>query len=106
MVNPVVARADRRQARAVLTGCYLLHFNGRVHGAQHYMGWSVDVERRVRLHLSGRGARLVRQALRAGLGIELVRVWPGLDRRDERRLKRVRAPIGYCPRCRHVAASI
>jgi predicted GIY-YIG superfamily endonuclease len=80
-------------------GCYLLHFDASIYGAQHYLGWALDITRRVKTQLSGRGARLVRQALAAGLGVELVRTWPDADLRQERVLKR-RGPKSYCPRCR------
>jgi predicted GIY-YIG superfamily endonuclease len=101
MVQPVARSRAGIATRPVsrMEGCYLLHFERAVHGAQHYLGWSVDITRRVHTHLSGRGARLVRQALRAGVGVELVRVWPAADRRQERLLK-VRAPKRYCPKCR------
>jgi predicted GIY-YIG superfamily endonuclease len=81
-------------------GCYLLHFERKVHGKQHYLGWSVHIARRLRQHLKGDGARLVRQALRAGVGVELVRIWTTSDSKQERALKKVRAPKGYCPKCR------
>lgn len=79
-------------------GCYLLHFAVPVKGAQHYLGWSVDIQRRMRVHLAGRGARLVKQALRAGVSVELVRVWALADRHQERVLKR-QTPKRYCPVC-------
>lgn len=82
-----------------LAGCYLLHFDNKVHGAQHYLGWSVHIDRRIRQHLKGDGARLVRQALRAGIAVELVRIWITADRKQERLLKR-RTPKSYCPLCR------
>lgn len=82
-----------------VAGCYLLHFDRKVHGAQHYLGYSVHITRRLRQHLDGAGARLVRQALRAGIGVELVRVWATADRQQERVLK-VRTPKSYCPKCR------
>jgi predicted GIY-YIG superfamily endonuclease len=81
-----------------IVGCYLLHFDGRVFGKQHYLGWALDIDRRLRIHLRGKGARLVRQALEAGLSVELVRIWPNADRHAEYVLKR-RAPKSYCPRC-------
>jgi predicted GIY-YIG superfamily endonuclease len=83
----------------IIAGCYLLHFERPVQRAQHYLGWSVDIEARVGKHLRGKGARLVRQALQAGVAVELVRAWPGADRRQERVLKR-QAPKRYCPICR------
>jgi hypothetical protein len=81
-----------------IAGCYLLHFDRKVHGAQHYLGWSVHIARRLRQHLRGVGARLVRQALGAGVGVTLVRVWTSVDRKQERALK-ARTPKSYCPRC-------
>src|SRR5690242_4462206 len=88
---------SRSDPKVVVAGCYLLHFDGVVFGAQHYLGWSGDVFRRVRVHLNGRGARLVRQALAAGLSVEMVRLWPNVDRSAERALKRNIAPKRYCP---------
>ena len=81
-----------------VTGCYLLHFDAKVYGAQHYLGFSVHIDRRLRQHLRGVGARLVRQALRAGIGVELVRVWVTPDPKQERVLKH-RTPKSYCPWC-------
>ncbi len=81
------------------TGCYLIHFERPIFGAQHYLGWALDIDARVRLHLRGRGARLVRQALAANIRVELVRVWLGADTARERELKRT-APKRYCPLCR------
>src|SRR6266567_1678797 len=83
-----------------VAGCYLLHFDGKIHGAQHYLGYSVHITRRLRQHLNGAGARLVRQALRAGITVELVRVWTTEDRKQERALKKTRTPKSYCPKCR------
>jgi hypothetical protein len=80
-------------------GCYLLHFDRPIYRAQHYLGWSVDIVRRVGQHDRGKGARLVAQALSAGISIDLVRVWPGVDRATERTLKR-RGPKAQCPTCR------
>ena len=60
---------------------------------------------RVRTQLSGRGARLFRQALRSGVTGELVRVWPAADRKQERRLK-LRAPKRHCPKCQIPAQHI
>jgi hypothetical protein len=84
----------------ILEGCYLLHFDSPVYGAQHYLGFSVNIARRTRQHLRGRGARLVRQALSRGIGVELVRVWPLAQPRMERALKKTRTPKSYCPKCR------
>jgi hypothetical protein len=58
----------------------------------------LDIDRRLREHLSGKGSRFVRQALRSGVSIELVRVWPDADRRAELHLKRS-GPKRWCPKC-------
>jgi len=87
----------------VVDGCYLLHFQRPIHGAQHYLGWSADIRRRVRLHLSGRGAWLVRQALKAGIEVQLVRIWPSVARKYEYVLKR-RTPKRYCALCHRMPA--
>jgi predicted GIY-YIG superfamily endonuclease len=92
------------RSSAAVDGCYLLHFERPIYGAQHYLGWSVDIARRVRLHLTGRGARLVRQALKAGIDVHLVRIWPTALRQQEYVLKR-QAPKRYCPRCHRVVSS-
>jgi predicted GIY-YIG superfamily endonuclease len=81
-------------------GCYLLHFDRPIHRAQHYLGWSTNITARVALHQRGKGARLVAQALSAGIGVDLVRVWPEVDRAKERALKRGSGPKGHCPTCR------
>ena len=70
-----------------------------MYGAQHYLGWATNVARRVAVHNRGRGARLVAQALAAGIRVELVRVWPDVDKARERALKRT-GPKAYCPRCK------
>jgi predicted GIY-YIG superfamily endonuclease len=79
-------------------GCYLLHFDRPIYRAQHYLGWATNIDRRVAQHSRGKGARLVAQALAAGISVDLVRVWPEVDRAEERSLKR-RGPKGQCPRC-------
>jgi predicted GIY-YIG superfamily endonuclease len=80
-------------------GCYLLHFDRPIYRAQHYLGWATDIAKRVAKHRRGRGARLVAQALSAGIEVDLVRVWPEADQAKERTLKRT-GPKTYCPRCR------
>ena len=70
---------------------YLLHFTPAFHHAQHYLGWTeCDVDQRIRKHLRGDGAKIVRAALAAGCVVTCVRMWPGTKRR-ERGLKSQRA---------------
>ena len=83
---------------------YLLHFDrpyprdARA-GVRHYLGWALDVDSRLAEHLAGRGSPLVRAAVAAGIGVELVATWPG-TRHDERACKRGHNHARYCPRCR------
>ena len=82
-----------------MQGCYLLHFERPIYRAQHYLGWSNNIDKRVAQHSRGKGARLVAQALAAGIRVDLVRVWTDVDKARERSLKRS-GPKGYCPTCR------
>ena len=81
-------------------GCYLLHFSEPLAHAAHYLGYSDDIARRFAQHLQvascqrhGRhdeawhkGSPLVCAAVRAGIAVRLVRVWPDQDRSFERKL--------------------
>jgi predicted GIY-YIG superfamily endonuclease len=82
---------------------YLLHFvdaDGRdaAYGhARHYLGFAVNLERRLAHHERGTGANLLRHAAAAGLTWRLARVWCEQTRADERRRHngghRTRCPI-------------
>ena len=78
---------------------YLLHFEPSFKHASHYLGWALDVHKRVDEHLSGNGANLVKHAVDAGCHVELVRVWENEDRNFERSLK-VTSLHRHCPKCR------
>ena len=78
---------------------YLLHFDGPYHHARHYMGYSEDVESRIKAHSVGQGARLLEVVRQAGIGWVLARTWPG-GRDLERRLKRWKNSPELCPICR------
>lgn len=84
-----------------MTGLYLLHFTPRYRHAGHYLGWALDIERRVGEHMRGgaHASPLVRAAARDGR-VGLVRVWVNGDRTLERRLKRQGGLSRHCPVCR------
>jgi hypothetical protein len=90
---------------------YLLHFEpglpvtaNRV--ARHYLGFAErDVEARVALHLRRRGSPLVAAVLVAGGRVTLERVWTGVDRGFQRRLKRRHETPRLCPRCTREGAT-
>ena len=80
------------------SGVYLIHFDEPYKHAAHYVGYADDIEARFELHRKGQGSRLCEVVVEAGIGLQLVRVWPGRDRHFERKLhgrgKRI-----YCPVC-------
>jgi predicted GIY-YIG superfamily endonuclease len=78
---------------------YLLHFSAPYCHAQHYMGTTDDLDARLVLHMTGRGARLVEVIVNAGLSFTLARTWKG-GRRLERQLKRRHEAPRLCPICR------
>ncbi len=80
---------------------YLLHFSSPIspdHTAQHYLGSTDNLSRRLAEHRAGRGARLCEVALERGIGFVLARTWTG-DRRTERKLKRRKEGPRLCPIC-------
>jgi hypothetical protein len=71
--------------------------------ARHYLGFAEhDVEARIEQHLRlRRGSPLVAAVIAAGGRVTLERVWSGVGRGFERRLKRRHETPRLCPRCAH-----
>ena len=81
---------------------YLLHFRRPFRHARHYLGFCAgDVAIRVAAHQAGQGARLLAVVSQAGIGVDLVRTWPG-DRSLQRPKRRHNSPR-LCPVCRPAA---
>ena len=78
---------------------YLLHFSRPYKHAAHYIGWSRYLKRRLAHHKAGTGARLLQVIVEAGIDFELVRVWKGVDKHFERRLKNQKNTARLCPIC-------
>lgn len=78
---------------------YLLHFDRPLGHARHYIGWALDVHARVDTHLAGKGSKLVRAAVAAGIHVELVRVWENKGQAFEHQLKKGRCGPRFCPVC-------
>lgn len=80
---------------------YLLHFDGPLGHAGHYLGWTADEspDDRISYHLCGRGSKLVRAAVLAGCRVSLVATWVA-DRTEERRMKNCKNHRKFCPKCR------
>lgn len=84
---------------------YLLHFDQKLHHAQHYLGFTPNgVESRLEKHLKGKGAKLVKAVVDLGRAVVVARIWEHDDwkeaRAQERRMKRTNHLPSYCPICR------
>lgn len=84
---------------------YLIHFDRPFGHARHYIGYSADEEtlpRRLDHHRKGTGSTLMRHVSAAGIGWQVVRVWPDKGRLFERELKQ-HSGTRYCPTCNPTA---
>jgi putative endonuclease len=54
-----------------------------------YCGWTVDLDRRLRAHREGRGARYTRSRLPVEVALVLEQADPSAARREEARIKRL-----------------
>lgn len=77
---------------------YLLHFLSPYKHAQHYLGWTTDLDERLRQHFTGTGARLLQVVTAAGISCEVTRTWTG-TRTLERQLKNQKNSRRLCPLC-------
>ena len=79
---------------------YLIHFQKKLHHAQHYIGFvDADLLQRIELHKSNRGAKLLRAVNNEGIEWQVVRVWMEGDRHFERILKNCKKSSRFCPVC-------
>jgi len=80
---------------------YLLHFSKPIclsRPTQHYIGWTTDLDRRIREHRQGKGSRLCQVAKERELTFTLAEVWRG-DRQLERQLKNLKNSPRLCRLC-------
>ena len=93
-------------------GVYVIHFSAPLAPARGYVGWSIDIARRVAEHLdvqrcadagfhvaSHRSSPLVCASVRAGRTVQVGQIYPGGDRGLERRLHNRLHPR-VCVECR------
>lgn len=78
---------------------YLLHLATPLGHARHYIGFSQNVEERLRRHRSDRGARFTQVCNQRGIAYSVARVWPNAARGFESRLKRQKNSAVFCPLC-------
>jgi hypothetical protein len=85
---------------------YLLHFlepignptNPRAM-AQHYIGWTPALAKRITKQTAGNGAAIMRAVKAQGIGFVVAATWPG-SRQLERQLKNRKHASRFCPVCR------
>lgn len=88
-----------------MRGVYLLHFFTPIsnkHSAQHYLGFSVDVDRRIQQQRRGKkkvAANFCVVAKRRRIRFVVVKIWENGDRKLERRLKNQKNHRKLCPIC-------
>lgn len=82
---------------------YQLHFHQRLHHAGHYTGFTCNLAARLAMHQTGRGARLMKAVVKAGISFELGRLWKFSTwqeaREWERHIKAQHNAIPSCPLC-------
>jgi predicted GIY-YIG superfamily endonuclease len=83
-----------------LTGkkVYLIHLEKPLKHAKHYLGFSEDIQERVKQHRNGRGAAFMKAIKKNGISWYVSRIWDG-DRELERILKNQHNASHLCPTC-------
>lgn len=81
---------------------YLIHFETKFKGVQHYIGYSAEdkFKNRIEHHRKNTGARLMRAVNLAGIKWNVVREWPNENGHFERKLKNQRNHALLCPKCK------
>lgn len=77
---------------------YIIHFDRPFWHARHYIGSTVNLDRRLAQHRNGTGAKLLRALNRRGISWQVVRTWSG-GRTLERILKNRKKSRDLCPVC-------
>ncbi len=80
---------------------YLLHFTEPYKHAQHYLGWTNNLTKRLREHMNGKRVDCVLTSVARANGIELVlaRTWRG-PLALEKKYKKWHNNTKLCPICR------
>jgi len=85
---------------------YLIHFDRPIGDldnprgqAQHYLGFTTDLDARLEAHRTGNGSAIMAAVSRAGVDWTVSRTWKG-SRDLERRLKNQHNSPRLCPICR------
>lgn len=80
---------------------YLIHFKTKYKHAQHYLGFTDNLDERIKRHKEGHGAVLMSVITKEGIAWEVVRTWQG-TRKKERTLKNRKKSRKLCPTCMQI----
>src|SRR6266851_5833565 len=79
---------------------YLIHLDRRYCHAGHYTGFALNLAERIKAHLDGTsGVRFMEVVKAAGITWHVSRIWEGVTREIENRIKESSA-AKYCPDCK------
>lgn len=78
---------------------YLIHFEKPYYRAQHYIGYTKDINARLIIHWKGNGSPLLKAVKKAGIKYSVVRMWGDADGNFERKLKKRKKARELCPIC-------
>lgn len=78
---------------------YLIHFDEKLHHAQHYVGYTENLEGRMFCHRNGNGARILNRCNKLGIKYKVVRIWKHAGPDLEQHIKRHKNTKHYCPVC-------
>lgn len=82
------------------SGVYVIHFDTPLHHAQHYVGSSDNIERRLMEHAKGNGARLLQVLREKAIGWKVtLTIETDTPRELERQIKRQKNGRKMCPMC-------
>ena len=99
-IPPAPRAARTAMPRARKASVYVVRLRRPLCHARHYVGWTVNLPRRVRQHLTGRGSHLLNAANAYGIGWDVVQVIRCAScteaQRLERHIKRSHA-TRWCP---------
>ena len=81
---------------------YLAHFDKPYSGRRHYLGWTVDLKKRIESHRLGtteKGAEIIASLKKVGIDWRIVRTWEQKTMQDETRMKQNKNLKRLCPIC-------
>lgn len=86
---------------------YVIHFDRAYKHAKHYTGIAKNVEKRMKEHSNGSGARLMQVLKENGIGFRYSVIAEydnfSLAHAEEKRLKtKIKKPQRYCPICKEL----